>query len=326
MSNNQEQKIKLLVLYDILYRKTNEENAMTSDDLVEELGKRGITVSRRVIALDIALLNEYGYEVLSYKKKSYYYYVADRKFENAEISMLADVVKASKLNRNQKEKMGNKLSEEAGISEDALSSRYIINCDAPKHSNSQILYSIDAIEQAISQKKKISFLYYSLDAEKNKVYRKDGQRYVVNPLVMVWNKDNYYFMCYHDNHDGTATYRIDRMEKVQVEDCSITPKSEFKNFNVEQYRTQVFSMFDGELETVELEFTEEILNDIYDRFGEQINVKSYLDNKYRITVPIRISPNFFLWILGSKGKIHIISPTDVINDFNRFFDEIKNEY
>ena len=79
---------------------------------------------------------------------------------------------------------------------------------------------------------------------------------------MVWNKDNYYLMCYHDNHDGTATYRIDRMEKVQVEDCAITPKSEFEKFNIEQYRTQVFSMFDGELETVELEFTEEMLKAI----------------------------------------------------------------
>ena len=262
MPNNQEQKIKLLILYDILYRKTNEENAMTSDEIVEELKKREITVSRRVIASDIALLNEYGYEVLSYKKKSYYYYVSDRRFENAEISMLADAVKASKLNRNQKEKVGYKLSEEAGIENAVSNSKYIINCDAPKHSNSQILYSIDAIEQAISQKKKISFLYYSLDVDKNIVYRREGQRYVVNPLVMVWNKDNYYLMCYHDNHDGTATYRIDRMEKVQVEDCAITPKSEFEKFNIEQYRTQVFSMFDGELETVELEFTEEMLKAI----------------------------------------------------------------
>ena len=172
MPNNQEFKIKLLVLCDILYRKTNEEIAMTSDEIVEELKKREITVSRRVIASDIALLNEYGYEVLSYKKKSYYYYVSDRGFENAEISMLADAVKASKLNRNQKEKVGYKLSEEAGIENAVSNSKYIINCDAPKHSNSQILYSIDAIEQAISRKKKISFLYYSLDADKNKVYRR----------------------------------------------------------------------------------------------------------------------------------------------------------
>ena len=85
-------------------------------------------------------------------------------------------------------------------------------------------------------------------------------------------------------------------------------------------------MFDGELETVELEFTEEMLNDIYDRFGEDINVKSYSDNKYRITVPIRISPNFFLWMLGSKGKIHIMSPTNVIDSFDKFFDEIKQVY
>ena len=326
MPTNREQKIRLLVLYDILYRMSDEENALTSDELVEELAKRGISVARRIIASDIELLNEYGYEVLSYKKKYYYYYVADRRFERAEISMLADAVKATKLNRSQKEKIGFKLSEELGNNRSEAISKCIINCDAPKHSNSQILYSIDAIEEAISHKKKISFLYYSLDVDKNKVYRKDGKRYVVNPLVMVWSKDNYYVICYHDNHDGTATYRIDRMEKVRIEDCDITPKKEFEDFNVEQYRTQVFSMFNGELNTVELEFTYEMLSDIYDRFGEDINVKCYTDNKYRINVPIRISPNFFLWILGSKGKVRIISPVDVKENFNQFFNDIKEQY
>ena len=41
MPNNREQKIRLLVLYDILYRMSDEENALTSDELVEELAKRG---------------------------------------------------------------------------------------------------------------------------------------------------------------------------------------------------------------------------------------------------------------------------------------------
>ena len=65
---------------------------------------------RKVLATDIAALNKYGYEVLSYKKKYYYYYVVSRPLETAEVVMLADVIKASKLTSTQKNIMIEKLS------------------------------------------------------------------------------------------------------------------------------------------------------------------------------------------------------------------------
>lgn len=68
---NDTQKIKFLVLWDILSKNTNENHAMNADEIREELAKRGISVMRKVIADDISVLNEYGYEVLSYKKKYY---------------------------------------------------------------------------------------------------------------------------------------------------------------------------------------------------------------------------------------------------------------
>ena len=44
----------------------------------------------------------------------------------------------------------------------------------PKRSNSQIIYNIDAIEKAIKEGMQISFKYFSLDENKQRVYRKDG--------------------------------------------------------------------------------------------------------------------------------------------------------
>ena len=62
---NENNKIKLLILWDILSKNTDENHAMNADEIREELAKRGISVMRKVIADDIAVLNEYGYEVLS---------------------------------------------------------------------------------------------------------------------------------------------------------------------------------------------------------------------------------------------------------------------
>lgn len=109
-----EQKIKLLVLWDILCRNTDETHALNTDEIIEMLAEKGISVGRKVLVQDIDLLNRYGYEVLSYKKKYHYYYVASRVFDTAEIAMLADVVKASKLTSTQKSTLITKLSETNG--------------------------------------------------------------------------------------------------------------------------------------------------------------------------------------------------------------------
>ena len=66
MSYSKEQKIKLLVLYDLLCRKTDEEHALSTEDIISELSKLNIELSRKTLPQDIELLNEYGYEVLSY--------------------------------------------------------------------------------------------------------------------------------------------------------------------------------------------------------------------------------------------------------------------
>lgn len=58
---NDTNKIKLLVLWDILCKNTDENHAMNSDEIREELAKRGISVMRKVVATDIAALNKYGY-------------------------------------------------------------------------------------------------------------------------------------------------------------------------------------------------------------------------------------------------------------------------
>lgn len=325
MPRNSEQKIKLLVLYDLLCRLTDDEHALHTDEIITELARYNIPASRKVLPKDIALLNEYGYEVLSYKKKYLYYYVVSRRFDTAEIAMLADVVKASKLNGAQKSGLIKKLSETVGSHQAKSLSKHIINCDAPKRSNSHIIYSIDAIDRAINERKKVSFLYYSLDEKKNKIYRKEGKRYVVNPLVMVWNEDNYYLITYHDKHKDTTTYRIDRMESVRVEKTPIVEKEEYASFDVEKYRTEVFSMFGGETRSVELQFAPEMLDDMYDKFGEQIRVGKSEDN-YIITVPIQISPTFFSWVAGSRGKVRILSPQSVKERFAEFLKEIKENY
>lgn len=326
MAHFTEQKIKLLILYDLLCKYTDANHALNTDEIIVLLAEKKIAVSNRILVRDIALLNEYGYEVLSYRKKYYYYYVVNRHFDSAEIAFLADAVQASKLSATQKQTLTNKLMTTMGdfqATELTAAARF---GTMPKRNNRHIIYTIDTLKQAIANNKKVSFQYYSLDYKKNKVYRKDGKRYVVNPLVVVWNKDNYYLVCYYDKYDDTVTYRIDRMEEAKEEAAERVYRKEFDGFDIEQYRQSVFSMFGGDEQEIDFQFDSDMLDNVFDKFGEEVNIVKVDNNTYRLKVPIQVSKTFFAWVVGTQGKMRILAPQTVCEQFNAFVTKIKEEY
>lgn len=56
MARTTEQKIKLLVLYDLLCKYTDADHHLTTNQIVEMLTEKGIDVSRKVIPSDIGFL------------------------------------------------------------------------------------------------------------------------------------------------------------------------------------------------------------------------------------------------------------------------------
>ena len=323
---NEAHKIKLLVLWDILCKNTDENHALNTDEISELLALRGLNVSRKILVQDIATLCENGYEVLSYKKKYNYYYVVNRSLETAEVVMLADVINASKLPVAQKKTLAQRLAETLCSHQAENISKHIVSLDKGRKGHSSFIYNVDAIDRAINDNKQISFLYFDYDEKHKKVYRKNGNRYVVNPAFMVWNKDNYYMLSFSTGHDNVVTYRLDKMDAVKVEDTEREPHLEYEIFNTEEYRKQVFSMFGGETQKVTLLFEPCILSDMFDRFGDDIRIKKADDNTFSVDVTVQISKTFFAWIVGTQGKVKIKSPRKVVDEFNEFVAKIKEAY
>ncbi len=323
---NDVHKIKLLLLWDILCKNTDENHALNTDEIVNLLALRGVNVSRKILVQDIAILCDNGYEVLSYKKKYHYYYVVNRSLETAEVVMLADVINASKLPVSQKKALVQRLSETLCSHQAENISKHIVSLDKGRKGNSSFIYNVDAIDRAINDNKQISFLYFDYDEKHKKVYRKNGNRYVVNPAFMVWNKDNYYMLSFSNGHDNVVTYRLDKMDDVKVEETEREPHPEYEIFNTEEYRKRVFSMFGGETQKVTLLFEPCILSDMFDRFGDDIRIKKADDNTFSVDLTVQISKTFFAWIVGTQGKVKIKSPRKVVDEFNEFVAKIKEAY
>ena len=167
------------------------------------------------------------------------------------------------------------------------------------------------MELALEQQKKVLFRYFTLNEKGEKVYRRDGHRYVVEPVALVFNEDNYYVLTYSSRHDSTATYRVDRMEAVTVIEEGLCEKALQLRQEMTQYTEQAFKMYGGPLEDVVLEFADGLIGVVFDKFGENTPMLRVGEDKCVATVKVRISPTFWGWLFQFAGQMRILSPQSV---------------
>ena len=119
-----------------------------------------------------------------------------------------------------------------------------------KSMNESIYYNVDALHEAISEDKKISFKYSSYDIQKKQVFHRGGEPYIVSPAALTWNEENYYLIAYSDEREGLTHFRVDRMSNVRkLPDSRCDSASGFK---LAEYSKKVFGMFGGEETDVRL--------------------------------------------------------------------------
>ena len=310
-------KIKLLKLLELLRSDSDESNPMTTSDLCGRLEEMGILCDRRTLSKDISLLNEHGYEIMSttvgHEKG---YYIDDRGFSVPELKILIDAVQASSFITEKKTReLVEKLAQLGGNHRAELLKGNLVCFNTRKHTNEQIFYNVDALEQAVEQQKKVLFRYFTLNERGEKVYRRDGHRYVVEPVALVFNEDNYYVITYSDRYDSTVTYRVDRMDGVTVAEEPISEKAVQLRQEMAQYTEQVFKMYGGQPEDVVLEFEDTLVGVVFDKFGENTQMIRVGEKKCVATVKVRVSPTFWGWLFQFAGEMRVLSPQWVMEGY-----------
>ena len=310
-------KIKLLKLLELLRLDTDELNPMTTNQICTRLDEMGIICDRRTLSKDIALLNEQGYEIMDTSvghEKGYY--VADRSFSIPELKILMDAVQAASFITGRKTReLVEKIAELGGSHRAEILKSNIVKFKTTKHSNEQIFYNVDALEQAIDEQKKVLFRYFDLNEHGQKVYRRDGHRYVVEPIAMVFNEDNYYMLCYSSRHQKTSTYRVDRMEAVEVLEEGITETAIALKAEIGPYTEQVFKMYAGEAVDIVIEFNDSLIGVVFDKFGEDTKMMRCGDRKCVATVKVQISPVFWGWLFQFAGEMKLLSPDSLVQEY-----------
>ncbi len=318
------QKLKLLYLYEIFMKYTDEENQLTIAEIIEKLAEKGISAERKTVYSDIQLLKDFGLDIIMNNSKQYTYCLASREFQLPELKLLADAVASARfLTAKKSNELLNKIESLASIYEGKQIKRQVYVADRVKSMNESIYVNVDTIHRAIQEGKQISFKYFDYNLNKKKHYR-DGLR-VVSPMALTWNDGRYYLVAFYPKRpDSYTNFRLDRMEGVEVlEDKAAKSLSDF---SLSEYMNSTFSMFSGELKDVRLRFHNSLINVVIDRFGKSVTLFPDGDEHFRVSVKVRDTETFYGWLFQFGKKASIQSPSDMKHKYIDMLDEVMHEH
>jgi len=300
----------------ILLDHTDETHMLSVNELISKLADMGIQAERKTIYDDIETLRQFGLDIVMEKAKTYGYYVASREFELPELKLLADAVQSSKFITERKTHQLIKKLEGFMSKHDAGKLRrqvYVQN--RVKSMNESIYYSVDALHEAISEDKKISFKYSDYDIQKNQVFRRGGEPYIVSPAALTWNEENYYLIAHSEERDGIAHFRVDRMSNVRKLPESRCP--DVAEFKLAEYSKKVFGMFSGEEAEVKLRVNNKLIGGVIDRFGKDVIMIPDGENHFTIRVKVALSPIFYGWLFQFGDLCEVQEPQSLKSDLKK---------
>lgn len=333
MADKKYTKLKLLYIKDYLERKSDEDNPVSAEELIEMLEEKGITCERKSIYSDIDTLKHFDVDVNAVRQPRQGYCIMSREFQIAELRLLIDAVQAANFITPKKtkeliEKIGTLCSEKQ---RNTIEGQVYIE-NRVKCTNENIYYAIDVIHRAISQSKQISFVYSkrTINEGESEITMQEKE-HCVSPYAMIWSNDHYYLVANNEKYDNLMHLRIDRMKNVEITDkksrnfSEVSPYKRF--FDSADYSSKIFNMFSGETQRLEISCDNSILEEILDRFGTDNTIKKgEKDGHFIFSTRCIVSEGLVSWIMQFGSKIEVISPRSLKEDVKNKAEEIMNLY
>ena len=326
MPKGTNQKFKLYRLAQIMLERTDEEHFITMPEIKEALEAYEITADRKSIYNDLKDLEKLGIEVEGEPVGNrYHYHVVSREFELPELKLLVDSVQSSKFITHKKSlELISKIEKLTSRHNAKQLQRQVFVTNRVKTLNERIYYNVDKIHDAIAENKQITFKYFSLDVNKKKVYGKDGGLYHESPVSLTWDDENYYLITYKEKYDSYVHYRVDKMEDIELsEDARVLSE---KPFDLSIYSKSMFQMYSGEETDVTIQFENELVGVVYDRFGVNVPIIKTDETHFICNVKVAVSPHFLSWIISFGNRAKIISPDYVQEQLYELIREVQEQY
>lgn len=315
-----------MLILDILREYSDEHHKLTQQEIIRILKSNyDMECDRRSVKNNVEYLKELGYDI----SMEGGYYLITREFEDAELRMLIDSVLFSKnLTQKQAKDLIDKLQ---GMGNRYFSAKvsHIINLPELHHGdNKQLMYAIDAVNDAISEKKKISFVYNSYGSDL-KLHPRREEPYVVNPYQIVANNGFYYLIGNYDKYDNVSHYRLDKMTCVQILEDKAKSKKDVEDFangySLPKHMAEHIYMFSGPSVRVRFLIYEDMINELVDWFGKDFRILSTTDGMSEIAVTCNENAMFF-WALQYGPYVEVLEPKGLRDRIAEEIGRMKSKY
>lgn len=321
MAKGANQKLKLLHLKQILERKTDEEHPLTTPELIELLAAEEITAERKSIYDDMEALRRFGVDVQSRKGKNQGWFIGQREFELAELKLLVDAVQASRFfTRRKSAQLIGKLERLASEPQAKVLQRQVFVDRRVKTMNESIYYHVDKLHAALAGGKCVSFKYFEYNVSKQKVFRREGKRYAVQPYGLVWDSENYYLVGFDRANREVRHYRVDKMAELAVVHLPELPGTPRAEFDMAAYAGKHFGMFRGREGKVRLRCQNRMVGVILDRFGQEVMLIPDGEEYFTVTVEAVVSPQFYGWLFSLCDGVELTAPDWAVKEYRQRLD------
>ena len=297
-----------MLILEILRKYSDEKHPLTQQQIIKLLKQNyGMECDRRSVKNNVEHLAELGYEISMDKG----YYLMAREFDDAELRILIDSVLFSKsISTRQAQGIIDKLKKFASDFFIAKVS-HIKNLPSLNRTiNKQAMYALDTINDAISERKKISFLYNEVGTD-FKLHPRKKEPSVFNPYEIVANNGRFYLIGNYEKYDNIAHLRIDRMTEVEMLDERVKPLKHIpgyeRGFDLPKHMAEHIYMFRGPSETITIRTTEDKMTDLVDWFGTDFSVTKGKGNEITVRLKCNIHAMEY-WALQYGPSVEVLKP------------------
>ena len=315
-------KMKMLHLIRIFSQETDDEHALTLQEIIAKLAAVNITADRKTLYADFEDLRQFGFDIITQQRNhTTYYHLGERDFELPELKLLVDSVQAAKFITTRKSReLIRKLERYASVYQAAQLHRQVYIAGRVKAMNESIYYNIDRLHSAINSGVQIRFQYGQWNLNREMELRRGGKWYQASPWALTWDDEKYYLVAYDADANMIKHYRVDKMLRIKPLDEARQGQEAFEAFDMAIYSKSVFGMFTGKEATVTLEAENHMVGIIIDRFGKDIHISPVSDTRFQATVNVIVSSQFIGWIVGLGRSVQIVAPDSLVE---RMREEIR---
>nr|WP_251137044.1 WYL domain-containing protein [Exiguobacterium sp. s193] len=297
-----------MAVREIFEKKSDEETTLTLEELSVELSKRGLIekLSRKSLKDDIDALARSGFDVVKEETKNGLatpYHLVSRRFEHHQLRLLVDAIASAKfISESETTALVRTIQ---SLTSERLAKTLNPVIHTVKKPKGSIPFSIDTIQNAITEQEIISFQYQGKFNERTRKFelRRDGEFYLVTPAHLIVDNGNYYLIGRDERLQQIRTYRVDRIVQ-----CSVFEPTDRPVEVDPTYLSNMFNMYGGEEEQLTLKFHESVMPTVVDRFGTEIRCRRIEENWFEVKVSALFSEGFMIWLIQFANQAEIIEP------------------